>query len=145
VDVAAELADFARQLKAAGEKANRAAGDVFERSAHPVESAIKESAGQRLPRGGGLADAVADSTRVDGNAHMTGSGAAARLAVSSRYDLATLDSGVVHHQVYGRGRSVTQSIPAASGFVTEAVEKQTEQISADLANDVGDALTRALK
>lgn len=143
MDVAAELAAFARQLSAAGEKANRAAGASLERAAHPVESAIKESAGQRLPRRGGLADAVADSTRVDGNAHMTGSGASARLTVTSKYDITSLDAGTVHHPTYGRGRFVTQSVPPA--FASDAVEQSTHQISADLANDVGDALVRALK
>ena len=142
MDVGAELAEFSRQLRAAGDKANRAARDSLERAARPVESAIKDNA-SRLPRSGGLAAAVADSLRVDGNAHMTGSGAAAQLTITSKYDLASLDAGTVHHPTYGRGRFVTQSVP--SGLASDAVEKATHQISADLTNDVGDALVRALK
>ncbi len=142
-DGAAELAAFGRQLQAAGDKLNRAAGDSLEKATGPVESAIKDATGQ-LPQRGGLADAVAGSLRVDGQAHMTGSGAAARMTVSSRYDLATLDSGVVHHQTYGRGRSVTQSIPAAAGFVTDAVTREADRVNDRLADDVDAAIRKAI-
>lgn len=140
VDLSVEGADefqrLARQLRDAGEKDLRR--ELFrgiERAVKPLKEAAKDSARQRLPRGGGLADKVAAakfSTKK-----RTGKDPGIRLTAKGPIDVEALDRGRLRHPVFGNRRVwVNQTVPA--GWFTEPVEAGAPEVRVELLKALDD-------
>jgi len=89
------------------------------------QAMIREGA-SKMPRRGGLSATVAGS-RAQVSRKVTWDGAEVEVGLAGPVDLGTLDSGVVHHPVFGnRGVWVTQGVP--SGAFTGAANRSMDKV-----------------
>lgn len=110
VEGAAELRKVSAQIRAEGRKdLGRQMGKALAAAADPLKQAIRDSAAQTLPHGGGYAGAFDKSLRFRANQKGDGNQASYSLVTyadgtSERRDIRALETGNLRHPVFGRSR-----------------------------------------
>lgn len=137
-----QLDELAARLRAAGSGGGlrRQVTAALEDVTMPLPQALRSSAGSTLPRRGGLGARVARS-RFDVSVQSDAGGVGVHVQAVGEYDLAGLDRGLVRHQVFGRGRLVTQRIrpgwlsrpiDGAVAAVPAALNEAARRVAADI-------------
>ena len=106
-----QLADLAKDLKAAGYKElRRELYRGISRAMKPLAEEARKSARENLPRRGGLNEVVA-SSRFTARSRMAGRNPGVRLVGAKKgHDLSAIDRGRLRHPVFGNDWWVTQII-----------------------------------
>lgn len=128
---AEQLAALSKKLKAAGNRElQQELSHGILQAVKPVITAARESARSTLPRRGGLAARVANSsirTMSPGGARFSG----VRLQAKNQYSLGRLDRGINRHPVYGNRRVwVTQKV--TPGWWTKPTKEAAPQARAQV-------------
>lgn len=105
-------------------------------AAQAVIPEVQQAARDTLPRGGGLADRVAEQP-YKVQASYAGRGARVRLAGQGMKELADIDAGRVRHPVYGN-RSVWRQQSVQPGFFSSTIAARAPQIRAEIARAADD-------
>lgn len=110
----------AEKLEALGKRFKAAGGPALRRellrgireSNKPTIARIRESAADKLPHAGGLAEEVS-SNRIGTRTRLTGRSAGVRITMTGRISLSSLNAGRLRHPVFGnRSVWVQQTVPA---------------------------------
>lgn len=104
--------------------------DSFAESLNRVRRDVARSAASILPRRGGLAGLVAGMTFA-----VTKRSNGAVLTGRSKYNIASIDNGIVNHLVYGHGPLVRQSVHAGFWSTVVMDNKRLIEDEADKAID----------
>lgn len=110
VEGAATLHKVAAQMRTEGRKSlAREMTTALSRAAEPVKQAIRDSAGETMPRRGGYNAAFLDSLKFRMNRRSPGDSATVKLTTyaegeDERRDIGSLERGSLRHPVYGRSR-----------------------------------------
>lgn len=127
----------AKALKSGDKELRKELYAGLNRATKPMRAAAKKSAGDNLPRAGGLNKRVARarlSTR-----RRTGKNAGISIVAKGMDQLALMDRGYVRHPVYGdRGRWVTQPIPDSEGWFTKPMEDGKPQAQREIVKSLDD-------
>lgn len=127
---AEKLGRLARALKEHGDKALRSElYRAINRATKPLKAAVRKSAMDRLPRGGGLNKRVARSKIVT-KRRMTGKNAGVRIVGASGYDIGSINRGRVRHLTYGHLPWHDQAV--APGFWTEPLVAGAPKVRREL-------------
>lgn len=128
------LAELAVKLKAAGDGGLRVQLlRGLRNGAKPLIPAVREAARAQLPKSGGLNEQVA-SQRVSVRNSLSPRTASVRL-VTTAPDTQQTDQGFVRHPTFGRrgkGQWKQQPLPAAAGWWTKTLERETPKVTAEL-------------
>lgn len=128
------LAELAVKLKAAGDGGLRVQLlRGLRNGAKPLIPAVREAARAQLPKSGGLNEQVA-SQRVSVRNSLSPRTASVRL-VTTAPDTQQTDQGFVRHPTFGRrgkGQWKRQPLPAATGWWTKTLERETPKVTAEL-------------
>jgi hypothetical protein len=149
---ARQLDEIAKRLKAAGDrdlKNELLAG--IRKTTKPEIPKIRDSAREKLPKRGGLAELIATS-KIGTRTRLTGNSVGVQIRGTGKHDLKELNAGRLHHPVFvknrsgllhrktGRGKTgnalggtdrkdwkwVTQKVP--SGFFDEPIQKDKPEL-----------------
>lgn len=116
-----QLVRLSERLKSADKTIQREFTSALNRTTKPLKSAAKESARQKLPQRGGLAEKVANS-RFSTRRSTRGRTVGIRLTAAGLRGLKSIDDGTVRHPTFGnRSEWVAQSV--TPGWFTEPMEK----------------------
>ena len=135
---------LAKALKRIGDKGlSKELYAGLNRATKPLKEAAKESAGENLPRRGGLNKRVAKarlSTRRRG-----GRNPGVRIVAKGMAQLERIDKlGRVRHPVGGhRDRWVDQEIPEAKGWFTEPMQAGAPEVRKELVKTLDDVARKA--
>lgn len=128
------FARFEQDCRKAAARLQPEINDSFAESLTRVRGDVQRSAASILPRRGGLGRLVAGMTFV-----ITKKSNGAVLTGRSKYNIASIDSGLVNHLVYGRGPLVRQNVHA--GFWSTVVGDSKHLIE----DDANKAIDRVIK
>lgn len=96
------------------------------KAAEQVKEPIQQSAHDKLPKGGGLAEEVA-AQKVGIRTSFAASGARVRLVDAGMKELDDINRGRLRHPVYGN-RKVWKAQEVEPGFFTDPVEEHAPEI-----------------
>lgn len=112
---------------------------ALRKAVKPVVPKVKEAARAKLPKGGGLNEAIAKRTpRV-----VTATGAkTAGIRVQDKKTDPRIDQGRVYHPVFGRKPGVVQQVPEAKGYFSETIEGEAPAVRDDVVDVLVDFAQR---
>lgn len=131
VSGSAQLAALGARLKVAGGGGLRVQLlRGIKAGADPLVGAVYYAALNQLPKRGGLNTHVAKQ-KVTVSVRTGARTAGVRLSTKAP-DTAQTDSGIVRHPVFGRSPWVTQQVPAAFGWWSATLERESPKVTADV-------------
>ena len=139
VSGAEQLAALSKRLKDAGERGlKRELDKAIREAVAPLKDAVRQSALNKLPRKGGLAQRVADQVVPRSRKVNSSKGVGLRVVATGKQgmrSLAALDAGRIRHPVYGNtDKWVAQAVQAHfwSQPLEELAPKAAEDVQAAL-------------
>lgn len=120
---------LSKALKAAGQTdLRKELNKALRAAAKPLIPKTRAAARVRLPRAGGMAEAVARaSQRVQVRTGAKTAGV--RVVVSKTTAARAANKGAVRHPVFGSDRWVTQEIPKAEGWFDETLNEEAPKVA----------------
>ena len=135
IDDHGSFAGFAANVRTQARNIQPAMNAAIEQGLRETRRAVAHRAATILPRKGGLAARVAQlDLRVVPTKH------GAKLTAHSRYDIKSIDAGIVHHLVYGHRPLVTQRV--RPGFWSAPTGASGTDLKADIAKAVSAILAK---
>lgn len=133
IDDNGSLMKLASGARAQAKKLQPAVNDVIEHSLQDTKRRVAQRAATILPRRGGLAARVA---QLDLTVRRSSQGAA--LIGRSKYDIKSIDGGLVRHPVYGHHPLVAQTV--RPGFWSEPIAASESDLQARIIKTVDDVV-----
>lgn len=136
---AQQLARLARDLKIAGRNdLRREMLRGLRQAARPAAAAIRESAREKLPKRGGLADLIAEQTHITVRSRTSANRAGVFVITTDPHDIGRMNRGILRHPVFGN-RDVWVGQAITPGWWTDpllALEPNVQREMAKVLNDV---------